>query len=82
MKSHYCADCVIAWYPYQAKERCPVCGSGVHIRQEPASPEAVERYQATRPDRLRTGVPAFDPGAIAEEIASLPTFTGERRFAA
>ena len=81
--THYCADCAIAWFPYQSRERCCVCGSGIHIRQEAASPEAVERYQATRPERLctqATATPEFDPVALAAEIAALPTFTGDRRF--
>lgn len=80
MKSHYCADCVIAWFPYQAREQCPVRGSGVHIRQEEASPEAVERYKASLAGRPRA-TPEFDPVALAEEIAALPVFTGERRLA-
>lgn len=80
MKSHYCADCGISWFPYQSRERCCVCGSGVHMRQEEASPEAIERYQAARAGRPRA-IPEFDPVALADEIAALPVFTGERRLA-
>jgi uncharacterized Zn finger protein (UPF0148 family) len=95
MISHYCSECLTNWYPYQAKESCPTCGGGVQFRQEPASPEAVERYQATRPEWMARYFPerlqdteAIDSLAIArwdgqaDEIAALPEYTGERRFAA
>ena len=69
MKSHYCPECVVAWYPYQAKESCPECGGGVEFRQEPASPEAVARYQATRPEWMARYFPP-EPRQDTEPIDS------------
>lgn len=96
MISHYCSECVTNWYPYQARKgACPVCGGGVQIRQEPASPEAVKRYQATRPEWMARYFPErtqpTEPidsvmvskcAAQLEEIAALPVYTGERKWRA
>lgn len=47
MVSNRCIVCDINWFPYQSNEgRCPECGGGTVIRQEPASPQAVARYRA------------------------------------
>lgn len=86
MISHYCPECLINWYPYQAKEQCPVCRGGVQFRQEPASPEAVARYQATRPEWMARYFPdsvqrtePIDSKAVAEccaleDIFDMPAY--------
>ena len=39
----WCSECLIFWWPYQAKEfggACPKCGGGTRARQEPGSLDA------------------------------------------
>ncbi|MFP5364080.1 MAG: hypothetical protein ACLGI5_15285 [Thermoleophilia bacterium] len=60
--SHYCSECVVNWWPFQAKGGCcPSCGGGTVRRQEPASDEADELFAvARRAAERRERQSAFD----------------------
>jgi len=84
--SYYCPECAINWFPYQARAACPVCKHGTIIRQEDASAEACELYRVACLRREGGDTIAFDPVldtvGLSAEIKALPTFMGERRWAA
>jgi len=47
--SYYCSECVVNWWPYQAKGGCcPRCGGGTVRRQEPASDDADAQFALAR----------------------------------
>lgn len=47
--SCYCSECVVNWWPFQAKGGCcPRCGGGTVCRQEPASDEVDELFAVAR----------------------------------
>lgn len=60
--SYYCADCVVNWWPYQARDGCcPWCGGGTSRRQEPASDDAEVLFQLARVEAdRRERVAAFE----------------------
>lgn len=55
--SYFCSECLVNWWPYQAKGGCcPRCGRGTTRRQEPASDDAeplfvIARIEAARRER-------------------------------
>jgi hypothetical protein len=55
--TYYCSECVVNWWPYQARDGCcPSCGGGTSRRQEPASDDvdllfARARKEAERRER-------------------------------
>jgi len=53
--TYFCTECIINWWPYQAKAGCcPTCGGGTVRRHEPASPEAERLHNRARtPAELR-----------------------------
>jgi hypothetical protein len=52
--SYYCSECVVNWWPYQAKAGCcPRCGGGTLRRQEPASDDADARFALARQEAER-----------------------------
>ena len=60
--TYYCADCVVNWWPYQARRGCcPRCGGGTRLRQEPASPDAEPLFVIARIETAhRERCDAFD----------------------
>jgi hypothetical protein len=47
--TYYCPECVVNWWPYQARGGCcPNCGGGTVFRQEPASEEADRLHNRPR----------------------------------
>ena len=43
--SYFCSECLVNWWPYQAKNGCcPRCGGGTTRRQEPASDDAAPLF--------------------------------------
>jgi len=52
--SYYCSECVVNWWPYQAKNGCcPQCGGGTVRRQEPASDDADAQFALARQEAER-----------------------------
>lgn len=52
--SYYCSECVVNWWPYQAKGGCcPRCGGGTVRRQEPASDDADAQFALARAEAER-----------------------------
>ncbi len=52
--SYYCSECVVNWWPYQAKGGCcPRCGGGTVRRQEPASDDADAQFALARAETER-----------------------------
>jgi hypothetical protein len=52
--TYYCSECVVNWWPYQAKAGCcPTCGGGTVRRNEPASEEAERMHRRARTERER-----------------------------
>lgn len=52
--SYYCSECVVNWWPYQAKGGCcPRCGGGTVRRQEPASDDADAQFALARQEAER-----------------------------
>jgi hypothetical protein len=52
--SYYCSECVVNWWPYQAKDGCcPRCGGGTVRRQEPASDDADPLFAKAREEAAR-----------------------------
>ena len=52
--SYYCSECVVNWWPYQAKGGCcPRCGGGTMRRQEPASDDADAQFAHARREAER-----------------------------
>lgn len=44
--SYHCSECLVSWWPYQAKGGCcPGCGGGTSFRQERADDDAQPLYQ-------------------------------------
>ncbi len=47
--SYFCSQCLVNWWPYQAKGGCcPRCGGGTSFRQEPASDDAEPLFVIAR----------------------------------
>ena len=47
--TYHCPDCLVNWWPYQAKRGCcPRCGGGTRLRQEPASDDAESLFVIAR----------------------------------
>jgi hypothetical protein len=47
--SFFCSECLVNWWPYQAKDGCcPRCGGGTRLRQEPASDDAEPLFVIAR----------------------------------
>jgi len=43
--SYFCPECLVNWWPYQAKGGCrPRCGGGTSRPQEPASDDAAALF--------------------------------------
>jgi hypothetical protein len=52
--TYYCSECVVNWWPYQARDGCcPCCGGGTSRRQEPASDDADQRFVRARAEAER-----------------------------
>jgi hypothetical protein len=52
--TYYCSECVVNWWPYQAKGGCcPTCGGGTVRRNEPASEEADKLHRRARTESER-----------------------------
>ena len=52
--TYHCSECVVNWWPYQAKGGCcPTCGGGTVRRNEPASEEADRMHRRARTERER-----------------------------
>jgi hypothetical protein len=52
--SYYCSECVVNWWPYQAREgRCPSCGGGTTRRPERASDDADAMFARARTEAER-----------------------------
>ena len=52
--TYYCSECVVNWWPFQAKDGCcPRCGGGTVRRQEPASADADELFALARQETER-----------------------------
>jgi hypothetical protein len=52
--SYYCSECVVNWWPYQAKDGCcPCCGGGTVRRQERASDDADAMFAFARQEAER-----------------------------
>ena len=52
--SYYCSECVVSWWPYQARGGCcPRCGGGTSRRQEPASDDAAALFELARAEAER-----------------------------
>jgi uncharacterized Zn finger protein (UPF0148 family) len=47
--TYHCSECLVNWWPYQARGGCcPTCGGGTTRRNEPASEEAVRMHKRPR----------------------------------
>jgi hypothetical protein len=47
--TYYCSECVVNWWPYQARDGCcPTCGGGTTRSHEPASEEAEVLHRRAR----------------------------------
>jgi len=47
--TYHCPDCLVNWWPYQAKRGCcPRCGGGTRFRREPASDDAESLFVIAR----------------------------------
>lgn len=52
--TYYCSECVVNWWPYQARDGCcPSCGGGTIRRQEPASDDADMLFARARAEAER-----------------------------
>jgi hypothetical protein len=52
--SYFCSECLVNWWPYQAKGGCcPRCGGGTRLRQEPASDDAEPQFVIARIEAAR-----------------------------
>lgn len=52
--SYFCSECVVNWWPYQAKGGCcPRCGGGTVRRPEPAGEDADAQFALARQEAER-----------------------------
>lgn len=52
--TYYCSECVVSWWPYQARDGCcPSCGGGTTRRQEPASDDVDIQFARARKEAER-----------------------------
>lgn len=67
--TYYCSECVVNWWPYQAKGGCcPTCGGGTVRRNEPASEEADRLHRRPRTEaEIRDRYARFEAYYAARE---------------